>query len=239
MLALSIITIVFVFLSIFWTRFCVNYLDSVKGFQGFLNSSPYELSGVILMISIPVILGLLILVFSFVIYFLLKNKSFGERITTVNDKINANLEVVARRMIESAKLSYSSEFFKVFPMVMENLADGLTDIITRSGLTSELVISSEMEKYGNNRIVATCRIILNLKENKPDFDENFRRALKKNESLFASVENFKALYDKLLEATQRYDREKFLYSFLEEGGLGKVYLVLTRALKSISDSDVN
>ncbi len=234
MLALSIITIVFVFLSIFWMRFSMNYLDSVKGFQGFLNSSPYELSGVILMISIPVILGLLLLLFSFVVYFLLKSNVNGKRITSVNDKINENLEVVARRMIESAQLSYSSEFFKVFPMVMDNLADCLTDIITRSGMASELVISSEMEKYGNNRIVATCRIILNQKENRPDFDENLRRNLKRNESLFAAVENFKSIYDKLLDATVRYDREKFLYSFLEEGGLGKVYLILSLALEKIS-----
>ena len=113
---------------------------------------------------------------------------------------------------------------------MENLADTLTDIITKSGIASELIISSEMEKYGNNRIIATCRIILSLKETTVDFDENFKRSLKKNESLLASVEQFKMSYDKLLDATNNYDHDKFLYSTLETGVIGKVYLVLSRLL---------
>ena len=35
-------------------------------------------------------------------------------------------------------------------------------------------------------------------------------------------------YDKLLEATINYDHDKFLYSALETGVIGKVYVVLSR-----------
>jgi len=239
MLALSIITSTIVFLCIFWIRFSLNYVDSIKGFQGFLNSSPYELAGIILMISIPVVLCILILIFTYIIFFIFKNKSIVEQITLVNNKISSTLEVIARRMIESVKISYSSEFFKVFPMIMEDLADTLTDIITRSGIASELIISSEMEKYGNNRIIATCRIVLSLKDTTADFDENFRRALKRNESLLASVDHFKESYDKLLDTTKNYDHDKFLYSTLETGVVGKVYLILSRLSEMNNTRDNN
>ena len=231
MLALSIITIISIILCTFWIRFSINYTDSIKGFQGFLNSSPYDLSGIMLTTSIPVILCMLILIFIYIIYFFIRNKKFVEKITLTNSKINSTLEVIARRMIESSKISYSSKFFKVFPMIMEDLADTLTDIITKSGSASELIISSEMEKYGNNRIIATCRIILSLKDSKVDFEENFRRSLKKNESLLASCEHFTTSYDKLLEATINYDHDKFLYSALETGVIGKVYVVLSKMIE--------
>lgn len=233
MLVLTTITIITILLCFIWVRFSLNLVDSIKGFQGFSNYSPYELSGVILTISIPVILALLVLIFIYITYTFIKNKSFNERIAITNNKINSALEVMSRRIIESVKMSYSSEFFRVYPMVIEDLADTLTDIITKSGTASELVISSEMEKYGNNRMIATSRIILSLKEQDPDFDEKFRRTLKRNESLLASVEHFKKSYDKLLEATMNYDRDKFLYSSLETGIIGKAYLVLSRLIDSI------
>ena len=233
MILISVVTSVFVISMLLWIYYSINYADSIKGFSGFVNASPYDISGIILTIALPVILALLILIFFYILFFLFKSRAFFVKLNHVNTKINDNLEVIARRMIESVKLTYSSEFFKVFPVVMETFADALTDIITRSGIASELIISSEMEKYGNNRIVATCRIILNAKENQVDFDETLRRSLKKNESLLAAVEGFKSAYDRVLDATNRYDRDKFLYLFLEEGLLGKVYVVLTKALDSV------
>lgn len=232
MLTLLFATSIIIFLCFLWLRFSLNIIDSLKGVQGLSNLSAYELSSIVLMVAIPVILLLLILIFIYLMDLFIKNKSLNERITITNTKIHSALEVMSRRMMESLKMSYSAEFFKLYPIIMDDLSDTLTDIITKSGTTSELVISSEMEKYGNNRLIATCRIILLMKEKNINFDENFKNALKNNESLLASVEHFKKSYDKLLEATINYDHNKFLYSSLETGIVGKVYLILTKLIGS-------
>ena len=95
MILISVVTSVFVISMLLWIYYSINYADSIKGFSGFVNASPYDISGIILTIALPVILALLILIFFYILFLLFKSRAFFVKLNNVNTKINDNLEVIA------------------------------------------------------------------------------------------------------------------------------------------------
>jgi hypothetical protein len=100
------------------------------------------------------------------------------------------------------------------------------------GLSSDVVIFDALNKTGDNRLYSICKIILDLRENTPHFDENLRRKVKKDAIIAGNIGIFSSKYNKLLKVLKNYDLDGFIYSLIEEGELGKVHNILMNAINA-------
>ncbi|MGN0929726.1 MAG: hypothetical protein ACI4N3_03750 [Alphaproteobacteria bacterium] len=224
------------FLSIFWGIWSSNYFLSTYNFQGFGQILPQDMAYMIFAVVIPIIL----LLFIGVILFIAISNHLHSRvllnILNSNKAQMSSLQTISRALIEVRKLGFTNQFFLNLPMVLNDVSICLADIISKTGLASDVVILDALNKNGDNRLYSVCKIILDLRESTPHFDENLRRKVKKDMTIAGSIVIFSEKYNKLLKVLKNYDLDGFVYSLIEEGELGKVHNILSMSIHSLENS---
>lgn len=221
-----------------WFFWASNFFFSSYDFSGVVQILPQDLSYMIFAVIIPIIFLLLLIC---VLFFAVSNhinRSIFFDLLKVNKAEISSLQTLSKAVIEVRKLGFTNQFFLNLPIILNDLSICLSDIISKTGMASDVVIFDALNKNGDNRLYAICKIILDLRESTPHFDENLRRKVKKDSFVAGHISIFLNKYNKLLDVLKNYDLDGFVFSLMEEGCLGKVSNILNMALNS-SDSSVN
>ncbi|MBD5405618.1 hypothetical protein HDR59_03660 [bacterium] len=226
------------FLGIFWGVWSSNYFLSGPDFQGVGQILPQDMAYMIFAVGMPVILLLFVGVILFIGVSNHFNRGILLNILAGNKAQMSSLQTVSKALIEVRKLGFTNQFFLNLPIVLNDISVCLADIISKTGMASDVIIFDALNKNGDNRLYSVCKIILDLRESTPHFDENLRRKVKKDALVAGSIGIFSTKYNKLLKTLKNYDLDGFVYSLIEEGELGKVHNILNMALHS-SEKFVN
>lgn len=220
------------FLGIFWGVWSSNYFLLSPDFQGVGRILPQDMAYMIFAVGMPVILILFVGVILFIGVSNHFNRGILLNILAGNKAQMSSLQTVSKALIEVRKLGFTNQFFLNLPIVLNDISICLADIISKTGMASDVVIFDALNKNGDNRLYSVCKIILDLRESTPHFDENLRRKVKKDIMIAGSIGIFSSKYNKLLKILKNYDLDGFVYSIIEEGELGKVHNILSVALHS-------
>lgn len=218
--------------SLFWGVWSSNYFLSSSNFQGFGRILPQDMAYMIFAIGMPIILLLFVGAILFIAISHQQNRNAMLNILAGNKAQMSSLQTVSRALIEVRKLGFTNQFFLNLPIVLNDVSICLADIISKTGMASDVVIRDSLEKNGDNRLYSICKIILDLRESTPHFDENLRRKVKKDITIAGSISIFSDKYNRLLKILKNYDLDGFIYSLIEEGELGKVHNIFNMALHS-------
>lgn len=220
------------FSSLFWGIWSSNYFLSSPNFQGVGRILPQDMAYMIFAVGMPIILLLFVGAILFIAISNQQNRGAVLNILAGNKAQMSSLQTVSRALIEVRKLGFTNQFFLNLPIVLNDVSICLADIISKTGMASDVVIRGALEQNGDNRLYSVCKIILDLRESTPHFDENLRRKVKKDMSIAGSIGIFSAKYNKLLKILKNYDLDGFIYALIEEGELGKVHNIFNMALHS-------
>ena len=220
------------FSSLFWGIWSSNYFLSAPNFHGVGRILPQDMAYMIFAVGMPIILLLFVGAILFIAISNQQNRSSVLNMLAANKSQMSSLQTVSKALIEVRKLGFTNQFFLNLPIVLNDISICLSDIISKTGMASDVVIRDAIEKNGDNRLYSVCKIILDLRESTPHFDENLRRKVKKDMSIAGSIGIFSSKYNKLLKVLKNYDLDGFIYSLIEEGELGKVHNILNMALHS-------
>lgn len=220
------------FLSMFWGIWSSNYFLSSYNFQGFGQILPQDMAYMIFAVGMPIILLLFVGVILFIAMSNHQNRDILLNILSGNKAQMSSLQTVSRALIEVRKLGFTNQFFLNLPIILNDISICLADIISKTGMASDVVIFDALNKNGDNRLYSVCKIILDLRESTPHFDENLRRKVKKDMTIAGSIGIFSLKYNKLLKILKNYDLDGFVYSLIEEGELGKVHNILSMSVHS-------
>ncbi|MBD5398273.1 hypothetical protein HDR60_02075 [bacterium] len=220
------------FLSMFWGIWSSNYFLSSYNFQGFGQILPQDMAYMIFAVGMPIILLLFVGVILFIAMSNHQNRDVLLNILSGNKAQMSSLQTVSRALIEVRKLGFTNQFFLNLPIILNDISICLADIISKTGMASDVVIFDALNKNGDNRLYSVCKIILDLRESTPHFDENLRRKVKKDMTIAGSIGIFSLKYNKLLKILKNYDLDGFVYSLIEEGELGKVHNILSMSVHS-------
>lgn len=220
------------FLSIFWGVWSSNYFLSLPNFQGVGQILPQDMAYMIFAVALPIIFLLFIGIILFIGVANQQNREVMVNLLSNSKTQMASLQTLSKSLIEVRKLGFTNQFFLNLPIVLNDISVSLANIISKMGLSSDVVIFDALNKTGDNRLYSICKIILDLRENTPHFDENLRRKVKKDAIVAGNIAIFSSKYNKLLKVLKNYDLDGFIYSLIEEGELGKVHNVLMSAINS-------
>ena len=220
------------FLSMFWGIWSSNYFLSSYNFQGFGQILPQDMAYMIFAVGMPIILLLFVGVILFIAMSNHQNRDVLLNILSGNKAQMSSLQTVSRALIEVRKLGFTNQFFLNLPIILNDISICLADIISKTGMASDVVIFDALNKNGYNRLYSVCKINLDLRESTPHFDENLRRKVKKDMTIAGSIGIFSLKYNKLLKILKNYDLDGFVYSLIEEGELGKVHNILSMSVHS-------
>lgn len=220
------------FLSVFWGVWSSKYFLSSPNFQGVGGILPQDMAYMIFAVIIPIILLLFVGIFLFVAISNHTNKNVLVSLLNGNKSQMSSLQILCKSLIEVRKLGFTNQFFLNLPIVLNDISVSLAGIISKTGMASDIVIFDALNKEGDNRLYSICKIILDLRESTPHFDENLRRKVKKDAVIAGNIGIFSSKYNKLLKVLKNYDLDGFIYSLIEEGELGKVHNILSSAIYS-------
>ncbi len=219
-------------LGVFWGVWASNHFLSSYDLSGVAQILPQDMSYMIFAVALPIIL---LLLFIAIMFFAISNY-MNRRIflSLLNDSKTemASLQTLSKAVIEVRKLGFTNQFFLNLPIILNDISICLSEIIFKTGMASDVVIFDALSKNGDNRLYAMCKIILDLRESTPHFDENLRRKVKKDSSVAGAIAIFSSKYNKLLKVLKNYDLDGFVYSLMEEGALGKVNNILNASISS-------
>jgi hypothetical protein len=217
-------------LSLAWGAWSSNYFLSATDLSGVARILPSDLAYILFSVALPVILMLLIVL---VIMSLASNhmtRSALKGLLVANRGGLEDMQTMSKSLIILQKLGFTSQFYATLPIVVNDICVSIADIITKSGLASDMVVFDSLNKSGDSRLYAICNIILAAKASIPHFDENLRRKVKKDAAVAASIVIFSRKYNKLLKALKAYDASDLVYGVMEGGLLGQVRGIFVSAL---------
>jgi hypothetical protein len=146
-----------------------------------------------------------------------------------------SLASVSKALISLKKLGLAGQLFSMLPSILDDMAATVADIIAKTGMASEVVVFDAFSKGQENRLYAVCRIITDLRDSTPHFDENFRRRVKKDESVASAVAAFAGKYSRLVKVLGYYDVDGLALSAIQSGMLGRVHGILTLPMKDMAE----
>lgn len=131
-------------------------------------------------------------------------------------------EVIVRSLLESREKGEITDFIRSINFVLYEFSEILTTIISKTKLANDEVLSRIWEQNIDFKIWALTEIILEQYNNRHNFTQYLKREIYKNESLKALVIKYNEKYKRFIHILGKYDNEKIVRGFFEEGNLGKV-----------------
>lgn len=213
----------FVLLALFWLRYVFVALPANPAFLNYAGIEKLSLS---LLISF----GFVPLFFLAFLIFLISS-SYKARLFDQFFRNNAHAnqvalegaEAISKSLLEMRKIGYTTQFFSLLPVVYQDFYDSLRRILKGVVLTESTRLDS-----GSEDIWSLSRSFLVQVARDPALLEDIRRNFKKHDEIAKEFANFQLRYKRLIEALKSYDRDAFVYQFVEEGSLGRVYQLLSK-----------
>ncbi|MBN1783643.1 MAG: hypothetical protein JW812_01615 [Alphaproteobacteria bacterium] len=213
----------FVLLSLLWVRYVFAVLPSNPAFLNYVGIEKLSLSLLISFGFVPLFfVAFLIFIISASQKARLFDHFFRNSIRS-NQVALEGAETISKSLLEMRKIGYTTQFFSLLPIVYQDFYDSLRRILRGVVLTESPRLDS-----GSEDIWGLCRSFLVQVARDPAIMEDIRRNFKKHDEIAKEFANFQLRYQRLLKALQSYDRDSFVYQFVEEGSLGRVYQLLSK-----------
>jgi len=223
------------FLCVFWGFWGSHYFLSSYGFGGVAEILPSDMSYILFAVGLPILILLVIGLIVYVVVSVNQTKLVIANLLQISKSEMSGIQTVGKSLIEVRKLGFTNQFFVNLPMLLNDISQFIADIITKTGIASDVVVYDALSKVGDNRLYTICRIVLDKRETTPHFDESLRRLFKRDESVAGMISLFSQKYDKLLKIVGKYDLDGIVAPILEEGELGKVRNIFLNALNNVKD----
>ncbi|MDR0367481.1 MAG: hypothetical protein LBH41_02800 [Rickettsiales bacterium] len=151
------------------------------------------------------------------------------QILAANTRALDGIQVIARQLIEVRKLGQSAQFLQFLPMLLNDTAQSLGEVLAEAGIASEVVMFDALSKEGEARVAAITGALASWAEQTPNAIEMLRREILKNNVLAGKIAIFGEKFARLANTLAKHDGDKALSIVIEEGGLGKSLAILNRA----------
>ncbi|MDR1476761.1 MAG: hypothetical protein LBI17_01375 [Rickettsiales bacterium] len=220
---------------IFWGVWAAKYFLESQGISGVGRILPSDMSYMIFAVALPIIL--LFMVAAIVLFAVANHANRAALVALLrsNKGETESLASISKTLILLKKLGLAGQLFSMLPSILGDMAAMVADIIAKTGMASEVVVFDALSKERENRLYAVCRIITDLRESTPHFDENLRRRVKKDESVAAAIAAFAGKYSRLVKVLGDYDVDGLALTAVEGGMLGRVHGILTLPMKDAAE----
>ena len=224
-------------LCVFWGIAGTRYFLSAFNLTGVAEILPSDMSYILFAVVLPIILVLMIIVVLFIAVSYNENRKMIVGILNNSNNKISQLNVIGKYLLEMQQTSRNVQFFTNLPVIFNEMSQMLADIIKKASIASEVVLLDALSKSGDSKLYSVCKIILDARESIPNFDEKFRRIVKRDESVAGLISIFVEKYDQLLTIMRKYDTDGFVVFLFEEGSLGRIINVLNNALVGKNESE--
>jgi hypothetical protein len=213
-----------------WAAFAARYFFAAQGISGVGRILPSDMSYIIFAAGLPVILLLMVAAIALFAVANRANRAAFVALLRLNKGEIESLAGISKSLQSLEKLGFSSRFFAILPTIFDDMALALADVVSKTGMAGEEVLADALAGPGDGRLWAVCRIILDLRESTPHFDENLRRRAKRDENSARAIDAVLGKYVRLSRALAAHDVDGLVRESVEGGVLGKVCGVLGAAL---------
>jgi hypothetical protein len=217
-------------LSLVWGVLASNYFFAAVDLSGVARILPSDISYILFSVALPIILMLMIVLIAISVASNHMTRSALSVLLKTNRAGLEGMEEMSKSLIILQKLGFTSQFFATMPLIVNDICLSIADIVTKSGLASDIVVFDALNRQGDARLYAVCNIILEIRASTPHFDENLRRKVKKDSETAAAIAIFSSKYNQLLKTVKAYDAGDLVYGVLDRGLLGQVHGILISAL---------
>ena len=237
MLSLYCIAGCAVLAGVLWGVWAARYFFTAYSISGVGQILPSDMAYIIFAAALPVILLMMIAAIAFFAIANQANRAALVALLRAARGQNESLISTLNTLNSLKKLGFSSQFFAELPTILDGMAYAVGDIIAKSGMASEPELAEAMGREQGGRLGAVCRIILDLKESTPNFDENLRRRVKRDERVARAIAVFLEKYARLGRALAEHDAGGLVRESIEGGDLGQARTVLAGALAGTGPSE--
>ena len=212
--------------SVVWGVWAGRYFFAAYNISGVGQILPTDMSYMIFATVLPIILLLMVVA---IVFFAIAHRTNRAAIALqmVQNRVEIeSLVGISNSLISLKKLGFSSQFFATLPILLDDIGLVIADIIAKTGMASEVVLFDAISKPRDGKLYAICKIMLDIRDSTPHFEENLRRRIKRDEVVLRTIEAFLAKYKRLMRAVEDYDTDGLVKESLENGALGRVHGVI-------------
>ncbi len=184
-------------------------------------------SSLFLLFILPCFLLLFLVVFLGFVIIRVGSIKTEEHFLKNQNSMLANMETLSKTMLEQRQLAYTSAFFAQLPIIYQSLYDSVIKIVSYS------FFFPERFKHENSDLFSFCRVFLAEVAKNPEMVIKIRQTFKKNEKIQLEMATTQIKYERFLKALKIYDRDQFVYQYINDGVVGEVMDILISSYEDV------